>query len=169
MLAPEPLVTESDRGGRGSSPRRIGSGLERCLEELPATQREAVALRAFAEQAFEEIAETMRTTVGAVKSLLHRAKASLAGCFRWEEPVRKDFFATMRRTAAAKRRTRSSIARSGRSSRASSEAMARWFAWDGCPRRMARYRGRRPAASRCSSSITLCRRSAAALSPRNWS
>lgn len=49
----------------------------KALNELPGKQRAALLLAKFEEMPLEEIAEILKTTEGAVKQLLHRAKASL--------------------------------------------------------------------------------------------
>jgi RNA polymerase sigma factor (sigma-70 family) len=48
-----------------------------AVRALPGGQAAAIALRYGADLSVEDIAETMRTTTSAVKSLLHRARASL--------------------------------------------------------------------------------------------
>jgi RNA polymerase sigma-70 factor (ECF subfamily) len=58
------------------------AGIEKCLDELPLKQKEAVSLRLFSELAYEEIAESLAVSVAATKSLLHRAKEHLIACLR---------------------------------------------------------------------------------------
>ncbi len=48
-----------------------------AIDSLPENQRMAVILARYEEMSYEEIAETMKTSLEAVKSLLHRAKESL--------------------------------------------------------------------------------------------
>ncbi len=48
-----------------------------ALARLPGRQRQAVILRRYQELSYEEIAETLGTTVAAVESLLQRAAANL--------------------------------------------------------------------------------------------
>ena len=52
--------------------------VRRMLEELPGPQRLAVVLYRFEELSYSDIAEAMQSTVPAVKSLLFRARATLA-------------------------------------------------------------------------------------------
>jgi len=52
---------------------RVGA----ALQYLPAEQREAFLLRTVAEQSYEEIAETMGTDLGTVKSRIYRARKKL--------------------------------------------------------------------------------------------
>jgi len=52
-------------------------GIWAAVRALPQGQAAAIALRYGADLGLEEIAETMSTTVPAVKSLLHRARSSL--------------------------------------------------------------------------------------------
>ncbi|MFC2173149.1 RNA polymerase sigma factor, partial [Acidobacteriota bacterium] len=49
------------------------SAVRAALRGLPARQREAVVLRQYQGWSYQEIAQTMKTTVSAVESLLHRA------------------------------------------------------------------------------------------------
>lgn len=57
--------------------RRTAEHLERALAALPDRQRAALALRAEHGLAYEEIAEALDTTLGSVKSLIHRARERL--------------------------------------------------------------------------------------------
>ena len=56
---------------------RLGERLERALARLPERQRAALALRSERGMGYEEIAETLGTSVSSVKSLLHRARERL--------------------------------------------------------------------------------------------
>jgi len=56
--------------------------LEACLKGLPESQREAMALRIFSELSYEEISESVKATVAAVKSVLHRARTALVNCLQ---------------------------------------------------------------------------------------
>ncbi len=60
-------------------------GLERCLGRLPDGQRNALLLRTHSELAYEEIAETLRLSLAAVKTAIHRAKQGLIECLRRSE------------------------------------------------------------------------------------
>jgi RNA polymerase sigma factor (sigma-70 family) len=53
------------------------AGVWAAVRALPRDQAAAIALRYGADLTVEEIAETMKTTVPAVKSLLHRGRAAL--------------------------------------------------------------------------------------------
>ena len=83
-LAVESMDTFSDRAGVASSALEAVAGRERLREivadvhELPESQRTALILREFDALSYSEIADTMDTTVPAVKSLLVRARMGLA-------------------------------------------------------------------------------------------
>ena len=49
-----------------------------AIAELPERQREAITLYAFEQMKYRQIAEVMEMPVGTVKTLIHRARASLA-------------------------------------------------------------------------------------------
>lgn len=76
------IVVEPSESPR-LSPEKIEENIQliqavqRALEDLPQNQRTAVLLARFEEMSYEEIAESMSTTVSSVKSLLFRAKATL--------------------------------------------------------------------------------------------
>jgi DNA-directed RNA polymerase specialized sigma24 family protein len=69
----------------GESAADAVAGKERLREivadvhELPESQRTALILREFDALSYQQIADTMETTVPAVKSLLVRARMGLAG------------------------------------------------------------------------------------------
>jgi RNA polymerase sigma-70 factor (ECF subfamily) len=48
------------------------------IAELPDAQREAMALYAFGEMHYREIADVLDAPINTVKTLIHRARASLA-------------------------------------------------------------------------------------------
>jgi RNA polymerase sigma-70 factor (ECF subfamily) len=56
--------------------------LKEALESLPEKQRLAFILNKYAELSYAEVAEVMRTSEKAVKSLIHRAKEGLAAKLR---------------------------------------------------------------------------------------
>ena len=56
----------------------LGADVERELEKLPPRQRMALWLCAVEGLAYSEIAEALDTTEKSVKSLVHRARATLA-------------------------------------------------------------------------------------------
>ena len=51
--------------------------IHRAIEELPEAQRMAIVLRRYEETPYEEIAQVLKITVPAVKSLLFRARTEL--------------------------------------------------------------------------------------------
>lgn len=66
-LVPEAAVASADH-----------TPLMEALRELPAAQREAIALHHFADLPVVEVAETLGVPVGTVKARLSRARAALA-------------------------------------------------------------------------------------------
>jgi RNA polymerase sigma-70 factor (ECF subfamily) len=58
--------------------RAIAAALRRSLAQLPDKQRAAFILNKYQELSYAEVAEVMGTSEKAVKSLIHRAKESLA-------------------------------------------------------------------------------------------
>jgi RNA polymerase sigma-70 factor (ECF subfamily) len=58
--------------------KRAASRLEAELAELPERQRSALWLAVVEGHSYEEIAEVLETSISSVKSLVHRARASLA-------------------------------------------------------------------------------------------
>ena len=56
--------------------------LARCVERLPATQRDAITLFYLQENNIEEVARMLDLPEGTVKSHLHRARLALAGMFK---------------------------------------------------------------------------------------
>jgi len=52
--------------------------VQQLLQELPEDYRQAVVLRYWHEMSYDEIAETMNTTVSAIKSRLFRARKLMA-------------------------------------------------------------------------------------------
>lgn len=59
--------------------------MQRALTQLPAETRNAVTLRYWGDYSCEEIAEATGSTVNAVKSRLHRARAALANLLSDED------------------------------------------------------------------------------------
>jgi RNA polymerase sigma-70 factor (ECF subfamily) len=57
--------------------RELMGSIDRAIRELPEAQRLAVILRRYDEFSYEEIAEVLKTSVPAVKSLLFRAREEL--------------------------------------------------------------------------------------------
>ncbi len=73
----EPASREPDppeRMGRDERAERM----RRAIADLPERQREAILLYAYEDMAYREIAETLGTPINTVKTLIHRARASLA-------------------------------------------------------------------------------------------
>jgi RNA polymerase sigma-70 factor, ECF subfamily len=58
--------------------RRLASAVTQLLEALPEKQRAAFVLCRFEGLSYEEIADTLQTSVSAVKSLVHRATVAAA-------------------------------------------------------------------------------------------
>jgi RNA polymerase sigma-70 factor (ECF subfamily) len=81
----EPPIDLPDRnpGPEAQALRRDRSRvLKQALESLPEKQRLAFILNKYAELSYTEVAEVMRTSEKAVKSLIHRAKEGLAAKLR---------------------------------------------------------------------------------------
>lgn len=57
--------------------QRLARVLQRALMELPENQRAALLLHRLDALSYQEIAETLDLSIGAVKSLIHRAKTTL--------------------------------------------------------------------------------------------
>jgi len=55
--------------------------LRRLIGELPERQREAIALYAFEEMSYQEIADVLGIPLNTVRTLIHRARAALAQRF----------------------------------------------------------------------------------------
>lgn len=61
-------------------PRREVQSLRKCLEKLPARQREMLVLRYERQQSFEQIGQTAGTTPGAAQRALSRIRLLLHDC-----------------------------------------------------------------------------------------
>lgn len=61
--------------------------IDRCLDELTGRAKEAVLLRTLSEMNYEEIAGALQLGVGAIKSILFRAKDALMECFKRGSPA----------------------------------------------------------------------------------
>ncbi len=77
-----PIEEVTEEGQTASPDDQIHQGelrqtVKEAIDSLPENQRMAVILARYEEMSYEEIAETMKTSLEAVKSLLHRAKESL--------------------------------------------------------------------------------------------
>ena len=56
-----------------------------AIAKLPERQREAVALYAFEQMSYREIAEVLKMPINTVKTLIHRARATLAQTLEWPQ------------------------------------------------------------------------------------
>jgi RNA polymerase sigma-70 factor (ECF subfamily) len=65
---------------------RTRARLETALEGLPERQRAALLLRSEQGLGYEEIAQALETTIGSVKSLIHRAREALLATLEEVEP-----------------------------------------------------------------------------------
>jgi RNA polymerase sigma-70 factor (ECF subfamily) len=65
--------------------RRLGSAVDRALQELPERQRSALWLSAVEGLSYVEVAESLDTTEKSVKALVHRARAALVRALPEEE------------------------------------------------------------------------------------
>ena len=66
---------------------RLADAVAALLEGLPEKQRVALVLCRFEGLSYEEIAETLETTVSAVKSLVHRATVAAAAALAPFQPA----------------------------------------------------------------------------------
>ena len=64
---------------------RMRGRLQRALATLPERQRAALVLRSEQDLDYDEIAETLETTVSSVKSLLHRAREAVLAALAKED------------------------------------------------------------------------------------
>jgi RNA polymerase sigma-70 factor (ECF subfamily) len=102
----EPVADVPDRAEReesGVDPALVEAALT-VFAELPPTQRSAAILKDVLGQSLEETAQTMGTTVGAVKAALSRARANIAQTPRARfaepaQPVAGETLMTLRRYA----------------------------------------------------------------------
>ena len=63
--------------GRAAAERELRERIQEAIQRLPDAQRTAVILCRFEGLAYEEIAQVLKCSVPAVKSLLHRAREAL--------------------------------------------------------------------------------------------
>lgn len=56
--------------------------LDKCLNNLKESQKQALALRTYSELSYDEISEVMETSVSSIKSLINRAKKALTECVK---------------------------------------------------------------------------------------
>jgi RNA polymerase sigma-70 factor, ECF subfamily len=77
-LPPHPALQEQAPGPEEASVRREqAAAIQALLSRLPPEDRSVVVMRYWYDLSYEEIAESTRTTVSAVKSRLHRARGHL--------------------------------------------------------------------------------------------
>ena len=86
--------------------------VRRALASIPEKMRTALALRYFKHMDYQEIADTMRETLGNVKTLIHRGKAALAKELSADQASGRTGIA-----AAGLRRTGATAATAGREDR----------------------------------------------------
>lgn len=56
--------------------------VKHCIDKLKDSQKEVVLMQMFSELSYDEISETLQTTVSSVKSMLNRARKSLFSCLK---------------------------------------------------------------------------------------
>lgn len=78
LAAPPAEPAAADPGGVAEADERVREAADRLLADLPPQERAAVLLKEVFELGLDEIAHTLGTTVGAVKSALHRGRSRLA-------------------------------------------------------------------------------------------
>ena len=80
---PMPLADRGNAGpAAGLERQAIALALRRALEQLPEKQRLAFILNKYQELSYGEVAEVMKISEKAVKSLIHRAKEAMADRLR---------------------------------------------------------------------------------------
>lgn len=78
-LPPHPALHEPNPGPEETNIRREQTeAIQKVLAKLAPEDRMVIVMRYWHDMSYEEIAETTRATVSAVKSRLHRARGSLA-------------------------------------------------------------------------------------------
>ncbi len=82
-LTPHPALREQTPGPEEASVRREQSeAMQKYLAKLSPDDRQVIVMRYWYDLSYEEIAETTKTTVSAVKSRLHRARGAVAELMR---------------------------------------------------------------------------------------
>ena len=79
MISPMPSMVAPDAA---SLQVELEAAIDAAINQLPEQQRLAVILRRYEDLAYEEIAEVLKTSVPAVKSLLFRARTELRESLR---------------------------------------------------------------------------------------
>lgn len=76
-FAPQQDEEGLETDGTTKNPREIREALASLISQLPPMERAAVILKDVLDQSLEDIAQTVGSNVGAVKSALHRGRAKL--------------------------------------------------------------------------------------------
>jgi RNA polymerase sigma-70 factor (ECF subfamily) len=76
----EPASREPSPGEQVESDERMAL-LRGLISQLPELQREAIVLYAFEQMSYRDIGEVLEVPLGTVKTLIHRARATLALAF----------------------------------------------------------------------------------------
>ena len=76
----EPTAHDPTPPERAEADERLAR-LRGLIAELPERQREAIVLYAFEQMSYREIGETLDVPINTVKTLIHRARATLARAF----------------------------------------------------------------------------------------
>ena len=74
---PDPNAVQADRTADPVDTQELSQCLDRALEALPVEQRSAFVLAEVEDLPYQEIARIEQTTLGTVKSRIHRAKKQL--------------------------------------------------------------------------------------------
>ncbi|MBN1439163.1 MAG: sigma-70 family RNA polymerase sigma factor [Anaerolineales bacterium] len=96
LLSLESLLPEDDAPDRSPDPeaqthsKQEQEAVQRLLEHLGREERAMIVMRYWHDMSYEEIAHSLRVSVGAVKSRLHRARRILAD--RWRSRPRSSAF-----------------------------------------------------------------------------
>ena len=77
-LPPMWTVSDAPRPDEAASKNEQREQVRQVLDTLPSEYRAAVILRYWHGMSYQEIAQTMKTTVSAIKSRLHRARRMMA-------------------------------------------------------------------------------------------
>jgi len=75
---PPGVFENSDSPDRSLECRAVSQALKEALEKIPEKQRIAFVLNKYEELSYAEVAEIMKTSEKAIKSLIHRAREALA-------------------------------------------------------------------------------------------
>ncbi|MDY6877654.1 MAG: sigma-70 family RNA polymerase sigma factor [Chloroflexota bacterium] len=84
IATPARMASDSPKPEATVVQREQEERIQQLLTMLSSTDRAAITLRYWYDCSYEEIAETLNLTVGAVKSRLHRARRSLAKVIQGE-------------------------------------------------------------------------------------